>query len=498
MTTSSTSTMMEDLTDRMQSISYNDQNGSPATATTTAATTTTTSSSNHNNNTLLYTPQTTDVRPWDGWIEAGPPADPIPFDPPIIHRGRRVTVVCYIPATGGHERLPQVLLSDEPPTSSSRRGGRPANSSSSAEEVAYYPIPHKKPIKTIMGHVEICAVLKRCRNDEDTSLEEDDDEDEAIVLTHLHGGGAAADDDEDVVFELTDEFVAVKVNYDAKMRKLRGRHAEDPLKEIAAMQLIGNEHPHVLGCRDVLYDAGTQTLNVVLRYCPHGDLFQMLQDFQGNNSSDNDDGSPGLTEPQARYWFRQILLGLKHLRDLGICHRDLSPENVMMDHQQCLVIDFGMCLRVPYSSSANDNKNNNNNNKTTDIRHGHGKRLFRPQGACGKLPYMSPEIYKNRQPFDGELADVWTAGTILFCMLSGNRSYGRPHSSDPQFYWMTHGLAQMLKDWGVPVTPEGLHLLQNMLQINPRLRLTLDECLAHPWFNGPVEEMDLSDPMLGL
>jgi hypothetical protein len=35
----------------------------------------------------------------------------------------------------------------------------------------------------------------------------------------------------------------------------------------------------------------------------------------------------------------------------------------------------------------------------------------------------SPEVFKNREPFNGELVDVWTLGTILFCMLTGNRSY---------------------------------------------------------------------------
>lgn len=410
----------------------------------------------------LVTPQESDNRPWDFWKAAGPPANPIDFPPPQINRGRRVEVVCYIPSTGQHERLSNVLLSDEP-----RKMG--------VRELAYYPIPHKKAIKTIMGHVEICVVLKRCLKDEDTSQEEDDEGEEVYVI----------EEEEDVVFELTEEYVAVKVNFDSKMEKLRNRHAEDPLKEIAAQQLIGEKSQHVMGCRDVLYDARTQTLNVVLRYCPHGDLFQMLQDFQGHNAD-----TPGLTEGQARFWFRQILMGMKYLRDLGICHRDLSPENVMMDHNQCLVIDLGMCLRVPYTDPQTGG--------TTSIEKGKHKRLFAPQGACGKLPYMSPEIYKNRHPFDGELADVWTAGTILFCMLTGNRSYGRPHSSDAQFYWMTHGLDQMLRDWNVPISPEGLHLLKNMMQVNPRLRLTLDECLSHPWFDFPEEEMDLSDPMLML
>jgi serine/threonine protein kinase len=105
--------------------------------------------------------------------------------------------------------------------------------------------------------------------------------------------------------------------------------------------------------------------------------------------------------------------------------------------------------------------------------------------ACGKLPYMSPEIYRNRHPFDGGAVDIWTAGTILFCMLSGNRSYQRPHDTDAQYYWMVHGLRRLFSDWGVNLSEEAIHLLENILQVDPRLRLTLDEILNHPWMSGP-------------
>uniref|UniRef100_A0A7S3KZ94 Protein kinase domain-containing protein n=1 Tax=Amphora coffeiformis TaxID=265554 RepID=A0A7S3KZ94_9STRA len=383
----------------------------------------------------LRTPQETDQRPWD---TLGPPSAPLDFNRPSFQRGRRDHVLCYIPETESYERLERVLFRDE--NEPGRRSGM---------EYAYYPVPYKRPIKTIMGHVEICRVLQRSRivHDEDSSRGSEDD--------------YVDDDDDEVCFELTRRNVAVKVNFDSKMRELRHKHAEDPIKEIAAMQLIGDNTPHVLGCSEVLYDPGNQTLNIVMRFCQSGDLFQRLQESQ------SDEGPPGMPEPNARFFFRQIMHGLRGLHEKGICHRDLSPENVMLDEDESIIIDLGMCLRVPYRD---------------------GRRcLISPQGACGKLPYMSPEIYRNRSPFDGNAADVWTAGTILFCMLTGNRSYQRPHSSDPQFYWMTRDINQLLTDWQIQLTPEGLHLLQNMLQVNPRLRLTIDEVLNHPWFMAPDE-----------
>ena len=397
-------------------------------------------------------------KPLDVVSEAGPPADPIPFPSPVLERGKRADVLCYNKTTQGHDVARNVLFRDY-----SREYGEEGGLHH--VQRAYWSVPYKEPIKTIMGHVQICVVLRRLAKDQDDDDSENDSENDD------EDGG---EDDEDIVFQMTEEYVAIKVNYCARMEKLRNSHAEDPMKEIAAMQLIGDNHPHVLGCREVLYDG--ENINVVLPYCRDGDLFELLQVAQRQTT-------PGMPEPQARYWFRQILSGLQHLHAKGICHRDLSPENVMIDQHNCLIIDMGMCIRIPYTDP-----NSSSGSGVTDIFRGTSKRLLKPQGTCGKLPYMSPEIYRNKQAFDGGAVDVWTAGTILFCMLTGNRSYQRAHESDPQFYWMTHGLTMLLADWNVQLSPEGVDLLQGLLQIDPRERFTLSQAQNHPWFLQPDEK----------
>ncbi|GKY91722.1 hypothetical protein MPSEU_000144000 [Mayamaea pseudoterrestris] len=379
--------------------------------------------------------------------ELGPPSSPLAFDAPILERGRRDQVLCYIPATGSHQVFKNVLFRNPHPLHKLKQ--------------AYWPVPEKSTIKTIMGHVEICLILERCirQREDDESFDDDSENDD--------------DDDEEIVFELTDRMVAVKVNYIERIERLKTKHAEDPMKEISAMQLAGNNHPNVLGLVEVLFDG--RNVNCVLRYCDSGDLFQLLQESQPSKApQQQQQQQPGQPEPVARYWFRQLVEGVKYIHSRGICHRDLSPENVMIDKDGCLIIDFGMCLRMPYL------ENDHAAATMTDVTRGTRRCLMKPQGACGKLPYMSPEIFKNREPFDGELVDVWTLGTILFCMLTGNRSYQQPHPSDAQFYWMTHGLPQLLADWSVSLSSDGVDLLQQLLQINPRLRINLAGIERHP------------------
>lgn len=406
----------------------------------------------------------TERRPFD---DLGPPSDPIAFPRPQLVRGRRDKVLCYNPTTGEHEVLENVLFRDF---------GRHVGFGSTAVRCqhAYWRIPFKENIKTIMGHVEMCRVLERCtqNHDDDSSCE-----------------GGEDDDEEDIVFQWTERWVAVKVNYTDRMDRWRDRHAENPLQEIAAMQLLGENPSHVLGAIEVLFDG--QNLNLVMRYCDSGDLFQLLQENQSR--PDSPANTPGIRESEARYWFRQVIDGVNTIHCRGICHRDLSPENIMIDGAEGLIIDMGMCLRVPYLDPSDGSSR-------TDISGSNGsiRCLINPQGPCGKLPYMSPEVYANRQPFDGAAADVWTCGTILFCMLTGNRSYQRPHMTDPQFYWMSRGLRQLLSDWHVNVSEDAYLLLKGMLEVDPRNRLTLEEVRNHSWFDFPDEppvliEGDFSD-----
>jgi serine/threonine protein kinase len=72
-----------------------------------------------------------------------------------------------------------------------------------------------------------------------------------------------------------------------------------------------------------------------------------------------------------------------------------------------------MALYVPHAIG-------DGSDRTTTISRGIIRRLIKPQGQCGKLRYMSPEIFVNREPFDGYAIDMWTCGTILFFMLTGS------------------------------------------------------------------------------
>lgn len=166
--------------------------------------------------------------------------------------------------------------------------------------------------------------------------------------------------------------------------------------------------------------------------------------------------------------------GLLHLQRMGVSHRDISLENVLIDQMSNLVIiDFGMCLRVPFGA---------NDGSIVDVTKGTLRRLMSFQGQCGKPNYMSPEVVLNMEPFDGFAADLWACGIILFIMLVGVPPFAIAHRKDARFQMITKGhLLSMLNQWNRPVGCEAGDLLQKMLQEDPKERLSLMEVLNHPW-----------------
>lgn len=390
---------------------------------------------------------------------AGPPARPLEFPAPEVHRGARVTVNVYDRRSGEIHSVKNVLVRVPDWTQAVSR----------PPDRAY--CIRKKLGDSVYGSVRVCVVMKRCNVVREEIRPACDpcawdfgpDGHEEGDCDDGSGGQGGGD-----VWEATDELVVVKLAAWAKVRNMRGRHLEDPIKEVAAMQLVGDYHPNVIGSLEVFQD--DKYLYSVMPYCPNGDLYgKTMENFRASDSG-------RLSESQARRWFRQILMGLHHLQQKGVCHRDLSLENILVDKNNNLkIIDLGMCLRVPYSDP-------DNHGCLSDVSAGTPRRLMCAQGQGGKWMYMAPEVVAREDVFDGFAIDLWAAGVILYMMLVGLAPFKWAHESDKRFVKFTEGhLKKMMEHWKIPISDEAADLLQNMFWREPSKRLTLAEVMEHPW-----------------
>mmetsp|Transcript_14814 Transcript_14814/g.41280 ORF Transcript_14814/g.41280 Transcript_14814/m.41280 type:complete len:398 (+) Transcript_14814:424-1617(+) len=381
--------------------------------------------------------------------QSGPPSRPLDFGTPMYHPAFEGDAL-VIDLERGEQSVRAVFHRTDILT---------ATPGPNEELVAYSPI--RRLEDAIYGQVWVCLILKRHHGVEANR-----------TAATLEPGRQY------IVWETTQSFAAVKMLKWARIQALRGRMLEDPVKEASAMRYIGNSSPHVLGVRDIL--STDRHLHIVMPYCRGGDLFGIVSKYE--------DGMP---EPVARYWFRQILQGLLHLQSVGICHRDLSLENILVHTDNCFIIDMGMCLLVPYSDPANPGG-------VTDVRGGTIRRLIKPHGVCGKRNYMSPEIKANVDAFDGFAIDLWAAGVILYIMITGFPPYEEASRTDERFDIIVSGrLVAQLREWQVPISPDAGDLLQSILREDPRDRSTLAEVMAHPWVvNGEATPPAPQQPFL--
>lgn len=245
----------------------------------------------------------------------------------------------------------------------------------------------------------------------------------------------------------------------------------DPIKEIQCMQLIGDYHSNFVAHLCALQD--DRYLYNVMEYCEQGDLYGVVMNGISSNGR--------VEENQARNWFRQLILALHHLQQKGICHRDLSLENIMVHHESIKIIDFGIALRVPFKAMDAFG----NGRFITDISEGSTRLLMMPQGQGANWAYMSPEVV-SKGSFDGFTHDLWAVGVILYLLLVGHKPFHWAHKSDKQFLLLSENrsLKDTLLYWGITLSDEAFDLLQNMLLRDPRQRFTLSQVMQHPWVKG--------------
>jgi serine/threonine protein kinase len=158
----------------------------------------------------------------------------------------------------------------------------------------------------------------------------------------------------------------------------------------------------------------------------------------------------------------QILCAVQQLHDIGIAHRDLSLENILVtvdgqNEERIKLIDFGMSSTKKKSQG----------------------------GPIGKSSYQAPELHTGDQ-CDGFLCDVFSLGVAIYAMHVQDYPWvsTRPGQCKCFMYVEEHGFRAFVAQRKIrnsqltvgDCLSEGLQqLLEGMLAFDPAKRLTLGE-----------------------
>jgi len=188
--------------------------------------------------------------------------------------------------------------------------------------------------------------------------------------------------------------------------------------------------------------------------------------------------------------FYQLCLALEHIHTKNICHRDLTPNNILLSAKgELKMADFGSA-------------------KVLDADH------VSMSYICSRY-YRAPELLMGSTNYTTKI-DIWSAGCILAEMLMGKPIFAGVDTQD-QFVKivLVLGTPSLADLWSMkknykqqlrfpkieplyfgdilPTDVEDIdtasHLLNSMLCFNPKTRLSIEEVLRHPFFDEVKEPM---------
>nr|GMC83500.1 calcium-dependent protein kinase 26 [Ipomoea batatas] len=243
----------------------------------------------------------------------------------------------------------------------------------------------------------------------------------------------------------------------SKRKLISKEDVEDVQREIQIMH-------HLAGHKNIVTIKGAYEdplyVHIVMELCSGGELFDRI--IQRGHYS----------ERKAAELTKIIVGVVEACHSLGVMHRDLKPENFLLvnkdDDFSLKAIDFGLSVFFKPGQIFTD--------------------------VVGSPYYVAPEVLLKHY---GPEADVWTAGVILYILLSGVPPFWA-ETQQGIFDAVLKGHIDFESDPWPLISDSAKDLIRKMLCMQPSERLTAHEVLCHPWIceNGVAPDRALDPAVL--
>ncbi|KAG6173124.1 negative regulator of the PHO system [Claviceps purpurea] len=243
------------------------------------------------------------------------------------------------------------------------------------------------------------------------------------------------------------------------------------IREISLMKEL--KHENIVALYDVIH---TENKLMLVFEFMDGDLKRYM----------DVNGERGALQPNViKSFMYQLLKGIEFCHHNRVLHRDLKPQNLLINSKGVLKLgDFGLAraFGIPVNTFSNE---------------------------VVTLWYRAPDVLLGSRTYNTSI-DIWSAGCIMAEMFTGRplfpgttnedqivrifRIMGTPTertwpgiSQFPEYkptfqMYATQDLRSILH----AIDPVGIDLLQRMLQVRPELRISAHDALQHPWFSDLI------------
>jgi serine/threonine protein kinase len=272
-----------------------------------------------------------------------------------------------------------------------------------------------------------------------------------------------------------------------------------PSNEIMAMKsmdkrstVMKNQVQHVHSEKNVLAESDSgwivslhasfqdkHMLHLLMDFMPGGDLMELLIKYDI------------FTEAATKQYISELMVALKHVHTLGYIHRDIKPDNLLIDARGHIKLtDLGLCKKLgdietegikPAEFNPDDDPDDEGAAPARKARH-----IPQAFSVVGTPDYIAPEVLL--QEGYGAESDMWSMGVIMFECLLGYTPF---HGDNPLTItrkivnWRT--VLRFPRSRIKNLSPECMHFMRSLICDAPdRLGKQggIGEIQKHPWLAG--------------
>ncbi|KAK4481382.1 hypothetical protein RD792_012270 [Penstemon davidsonii] len=235
----------------------------------------------------------------------------------------------------------------------------------------------------------------------------------------------------------------------SRRKLITDKDIQDVKREVLILQHLTGQ-PNIVEFIGAYEDRNN--LYLVMELCSGGELFDRIT------------ATGSYSEKEAARIGRQIVNVVHVCHFMGVMHRDLKPENFLMvnnDEDSLLkATDFGLSVFIEQGKIYKD--------------------------LVGSAYYVAPEVLRRNY---GKEIDVWSAGVILYILLSGFPPFWA-ETEKGIFEAILDGYLDLQSDPWPSISNGAKDLIKKMLTIDPKRRITAAEALEHSWLKIDGEASD--------
>ena len=219
----------------------------------------------------------------------------------------------------------------------------------------------------------------------------------------------------------------------------------------------------------------------------------LVFEYMDNDLAGIIDRKFNFNKSQIKYIMYEMLNGLKYLHKNCIFHRDLKPQNILINNKgEVKIGDFGLARIVNYNALRKKYTN-----------------------KVVTVPYRAPELFLGEEGYDGEV-DIWSMGCIFWELLTGNmlfrenenyvfleicKKMGTPNekiwpgiSKYPKYEHVVPKIDYKREIENISkkydkIDDVTFDLFDKMMKWDPKNRIKIDDIFKHEYFNEHEPKM---------